>query len=327
MNQADVLSFVLLTILSVSYSSALRRVERLRRAVALDHVPDMAGVWTFAGVLLLPVPLIVLLVIAVNLGEWPSRRVVGNGRPWKYVYSTAATATACVITAGVVRILPGAIALFLGVICFATLNMSFVAAAICASGKRHVLRMLANPRLHAVELSTQALGAGLGVAMHWHLPAAAFILPVILGLHVRAARDEVDEEKASFDPDTGLWRQDLWELQASDLAGQGKHVAVILVEVPATADWVKSAVAVRRCLRSKAVMGSHGEAIAVLTSAGIADGGELVAANIRAELAGDGLTPVVGSATSASLALPDLLAQATGKLRAESQWAGVLANW
>lgn len=327
MNQAGVLSFVLLTILSVSYSSALRRVERLRRAVAHDQAPDMAGVWTFAGVMLLPAPLIVLLVVVVNLGEWPSRRAVGNGRPWKYAYSTAATVTACVAAAQVVHILPGALAVIAGVCCFAALNMSFVAAAIYVSGKRHVLRMLANPRRHTVELSTQALGAGLGVAMHWHLPAAAFALPILFGLHVRAARDEVEEEKASFDPDTGLWRQDLWELQASDLAGQGKHVAVILVEVPETADWVKSAAVIRRCLRPKAVMGSHGEAIAVLTSAGIADGGELVAASIRAELAGDRLAPVVGSATSASLALPDLLAQAAGKLRAESQWAGVLANW
>ena len=96
-------SFLLLTVLSLTYSYCLRWKEKLRRAVVSDRIPDMLGLWTFAGVMLLPPSLIVALVVLVNLGEWPSRRAVGNGRPFKYAVSTVGTAASCLVASYVLH--------------------------------------------------------------------------------------------------------------------------------------------------------------------------------------------------------------------------------
>lgn len=323
-------SFLLLTVVSLTYSHCLRRVEKLRRAVVSDRIPDMLGLWTFAGVVLLPAPLIVALVVVVNLGEWPSRRAVGNGRPFKYAVSTVGTAASC-LAASYVLHLPalGVFEVPAAVLTFWTLNISIVAALIRASGHKHVWRMLAAvPRAHLVEVGTQAMGAALGLAMAWHHYAVLAALPVLLAVHLCSLRHVVEAEEA-YDTKTGLWSEVAWRVQAQQkLHDLQSHVALLLIDPD-------RAGRERRIIRSLApglgpagLLGRYGtRQVVVLVPVDRPEAGRLLSAGVRADLAAGGIDAELGCAITTDSDLEGLLIEAMSDLMSRRAAAGVHRSW
>jgi hypothetical protein len=323
-------SFLLLTVLSLTYSHALRRIERLRRAVVLDRIPDMLGLWTFAGVVLLSPSLIVALVVLVNLGEWPSRRVVGNGRPVKYAVSTIGTAMSCLVASYVLHhSLLGALDLPSSVIAFWLMNISIVAVLIRASGQQHVWRTLATvPRAHIVEVGTQAMGAGLGLAMAWHQSTGLAALPILLAVHLGSLRHVIEAEDA-FDAETGLWSELAWRVQAQqklhDVRG---HVALLIIDPDEAGQERLIIESIRSGLGPSDLLGHYGtRQIVVLIAVGRPEAGRFLSTGFRADLAADGVQVALGCASTDDSDLERLLIKAMSDLMSRRAAAGVNRSW
>jgi hypothetical protein len=91
--------------------------------------------------------------------------------------------------------------------------------------------MFLDPRLHLIEVSTQGVGAGVGLAMlYWHPLLAVGALVLLYVLHLASLRHAV-EATESFDPATGLWSETAWMVQAQqklhDVRG---HVALLMID-------------------------------------------------------------------------------------------------
>ena len=99
--------FAILAGLSLTYSTLVRHIERLRRGLKEGHVANSVDVWVMAGALLLPLPLLSALVAVVYLAEWPSRKIVGGGRPLRYVVSVVVILLAALAGAEVHALLAG----------------------------------------------------------------------------------------------------------------------------------------------------------------------------------------------------------------------------
>jgi hypothetical protein len=323
-------SFLLLTVLSLTYSHSIGRVEKLRRAVVLDRIPDMLGVWTFAGVMLLPPSLIVALVVLVNLGEWPSRRAVGNGRPLKYAVSTLGTATSCILASYVLHHLPlGFCEIPAAVITFWAMNVSIVAVLIRVSGERHVWRMLAAvPRAHIVEVGTQAIGAGLGLAMAWNQSTALVGLPILFAVHISSLRHVVEVEDA-FDEVTGLWSEIAWRVQARQkLHDTRGHVALLMIDPDEAGQECRIMQTIESGLGPSDLLGRYGtRQIVVLISVGRPEGGPFLSAGFRADLAAGGIQAALGCATTADSELEGLLIEVMSDLMSRRAAAGVNRSW
>lgn len=321
--------FALLSILSLAYSTSLRRVERLRRAVTLDRIPDMTGIWTFAGAVVLPLPLVVALVLIAAAGEWPSRKVYQDGRLGKYMVSTAAAAVAYLAAARIIQLLPGPASAVAAVPIFCLLNVGLVAALIYASGGRHVLRMFLDLRTHAVEISTQLLGAGVGLAMsYWHplVAVSAFVLLYIL--HLASIRRVVVVTE-SFETATGLWSETAWRVQAQqrlyDLRGA---IALLIIDPAEDGQELQILQAIQSGLGPADLLGRYGtRQILVLITVGRPEAGPFLSAGFRADLAASGVHAALGCATTVDSELEGLLIAAMSDLMGRRAAAGVNRNW
>src|SRR3954465_7966223 len=108
--------FLLLASTSVAYSISVRRLERLRRALANGKMPNLLSTWTIAGALILPPPLIVGAVAIAYAAEWPSRKIVNRGRPLRYLYSCVSAMAAGLTAAVVAHTVEGLLGLALTVL-------------------------------------------------------------------------------------------------------------------------------------------------------------------------------------------------------------------
>jgi hypothetical protein len=321
--------FALLTTLSLAYSISLRRVERLRRAVSLDRVPDMTGVWTFAGAAVLPLPLVAALVIVAALGEWPSRKVHQDGRPVKYAVSVAGLAGAYLAAAIVVDHVPGPTGVALGVPTVCLLNVGYVAALYYVSGGRNGLRMFLDPRLHLIEVSTQGVGAGVGLAMlYWHPLLAVSALVLLYGLHLASLRHVV-EVTESFDPTTRLWSETAWLVQAQQMLHDVHgHVALLMIDPDEAGQELRILQAIESGLAPTDLLGRYGtRQIVVLIPVGRRAAGPFLSTGFRADLAAAGVHAALGCATTADSELEALLIEAMSDLMGRRAAAGVHRNW
>lgn len=329
MNVMAMECFALLTLLSLAYSTSLRRMERLRRAVNLDRIPDMTGIWTFAGAVLLPLPLVAAFVFVAAAGEWPSRKVYQEGRFGKYVVSTAGAAGVYVAAAGVIHALPGPAGALVAVPVFCMLNVGLVAALVYASGRRDVLRMFLDPRVHAVEVSTQGAGAAVGLAMlSWHPLAGVAALGLLYGLHLASLRHVV-EVTESFDPATGLWSETAWMVQAQQMLHDVRgHVALLMIDPDEAGQEILIMQAIESGLAPSDLLGRYGtRQIVVLIPVGRREAGPFLSAGFRADLSAAGVHAVLGCATTADFELEALLIEAMSDLMGRRAAAGIKRNW
>ena len=289
----------------------------------------MTGIWTFAGAVLLPLPLVAALVFVAAAGEWPSRKVYQDGRLTKYLVSTAGAAGAYLTAAGVIKALPGPAGALVAVPAFCLLNAGFVAAMVYGSGHRHVLKMFLDPRVHAVEVSTQLLGAGVGLAMlHWHPLAGVAALVLLYVLHLASLRHVV-EVTDSFDPVTRLWSETAWMVQAQQMLHDVHgHVALLMIDPDEAGQELRILQAIESGLGPSDLLGRYGtRQIVVLIPVGRREAGPFLSTGFRADLAAAGVQATLGSATTADSELEALLIEAMSDLMRRRAAAGVERSW
>lgn len=314
--------FVLLAALSLGYAVVTRRVERLRRAVDQDRVPNMLNVWQWAAITVLPLNVVWLSVVIGYIAEWPSRKAVGGGRPGKYAYSCAGYAiSATAASYSLHRAGHGLRGYAVAVPVFMCLNMGLVVAAILAERKPEKLKMLTRRGRHVLEVQTILLGIGLGLATSLDgavpLAVAPIAAPALLwAIQRRAAAAEVTQAQA-YDPITRFWRRDLFMLQAADLVNRGQYIAVIVIQtaLPGREHLVAAALDTSP-LRQGDLRAQHDDRHYLAASlAGTQLAGEVICARIRRRLDELGMDCAVGCFTAADAELDAMIASAFEEVR------------
>ncbi|MEU8223676.1 GGDEF domain-containing protein [Kribbella sp. NPDC048915] len=228
-HRRDWLWLAVLAVGSAIHIEGARGIERLRE-VAAEGVPyvNLKGMWTFAGVLVLPPPLAGLLIALTYAHSWFRLRRV---TPHRWLFSAAtivlagAAAGVCLVAidadsypgypAGIV----GLFAVTVAGLAYWFTNYALVVGAVLLSNPE------ANARAALGRLSDQAIVAGslgLGVAaasLLRHEPwVVVVLLLTILGLH-RALLVGQFQTAARTDPQTGLANSVFWhELARKELA-------------------------------------------------------------------------------------------------------------
>jgi hypothetical protein len=188
----------------------------------------MLGVFTFAGVVVLPRALELALVAVVYVGSWPTFKRAGANR-YKQAYSTLTVAAGCWVASVTLADLPDRIALPAAIGAFMMINASLLGLGIYVRRDRAAYPYLRNPKVWATVLGTQWLGAGLGLAMHWNTAGSVALLPVIGIVHQESLRSVLRGSRAYVD---GLWNQDGWLTLAQEAHRERDRFAIIFVDLP-----------------------------------------------------------------------------------------------
>ena len=192
----------------------------------------MLGVFTFAGVVRLPMSFIPILVAVVYLAAWPTFR--RSGAPLhRHVYNAANVLLACLLAKAAMLAVPAAVAIPVAILSFMAVNLCLVIAAIVTARQFAALAMFKNPRTYLVVLATQLLGAAVGTAMQWHLVLGLLGLPLMFAVHAAAVRGTIADTQARIDV---AWREDAWLVIAEEVLRTHRWFSVLLVEPDRTAD-------------------------------------------------------------------------------------------
>jgi hypothetical protein len=320
--------FLLLALISVTYSMSIRRLERLRRALTDGKLGNLSSIWTFAATMLLPPMLIAASVVIVYVAEWPSRRMVDSGRPFRYVYSCAASATACLAAASVLHQVSGMAGTGLALLTFSALDIGLIASALIIARQYQVLRMFTNAKAHAVELSTQLLGVVLAGLMSWHAALGVLVVPALLLVHFWSLRETVKDEDA-FDPVTGLWSETAWRVQAQQKLHDARgHVAVMIIDPDHPGLECRILQAIESGLTPSDLLGRYGtRQIVLLIPVGRPEAGRFMSTGFRTDLAAAAVPAALGCATTADAELEGLLIEAMSDLMGRRAAAGVHRRW
>ncbi|WP_344148739.1 GGDEF domain-containing protein [Kribbella yunnanensis] len=222
---------------SAIHLEAARDIERLRK-VGAEGIPyvNLKGMWTFAGVLLLPPPLAVLLIVSTYVHSWLRIRRVS---PYRSAFTAAtlvlAGAAAIVVLAAIrPGIYPGyppgplgLVAVVAAGLAYWFVNYALVAAAIVLSNPdspgRNALGRLSDQLIVAGSLGLGIATAALLLSQPW---TVAVLLLTILGLH-RALLVDQFQTASRTDPKTGLVNAAFWnevarrEFAAAERTGSG----------------------------------------------------------------------------------------------------------
>lgn len=344
MSATESITFLVLTSVSVTYSFAVLRLERLRLALTERKLPNLVGVWTFAAALTLPWHYLTALIMVTYAAEWPARRLVGQN-PWRYLYSLAAGIVACLAASAVFHLIGGPPGAILALPMFYGVNLGLVLAAIVKAGHKHVLPMFLKPKTHATELTTQLLGMALAALMAWHLPLTPAVLPVLLLAHRWSLRTVMDQEEA-VEQDTGLLAEKTWAVTGQYFLKDNPGAVALIIIDPDEPEIQQDIVdAIRRCLYQPGdtapaalapdapkpatdLLGRYdSRQVAVLIHARSSAGGPLIATNVRRHLRDAGIRAAVGCAVTTGEDLDELVAWALHDLMGRREAAGIATQW
>ncbi len=324
----DDVTFLLLATISVTYSLSIRRLERLRRALAEEKVPDLLSIWTFAATLTLPPLYIVAIVTVTFLAEWPSRKIVRRANPFKYIYTGVVAAGSCLTAWTVLHAVGGVAGVVLALLTFSAVGIVLIAVALVLARQAHALRMFANPKAHAAETATQCLGIALAGLLSWHLALGLLVVPAVLLVHHWSLRETVKVEEA-FDPVTQLWSEKAWMVQAQQKLHDARgHIALLMIDPDEAGQEQLIMQAIESGLGPSDLLGRYGtRQIVVLIPVGRREAGPFMSAGFRADLAAAGVHAALGCATTADSELEALLIEAMSDLMGRRTEAGVNRNW
>lgn len=311
--------FGLLACLSVSYTAAIAKFERLRIAVSSGTVGSLTSVWALAGCVLLPPPLLIALMLIIFAGaEWPTRKAVAAEHPWRLVYTAAAAILAAAAAERTHDLLGPPLGAAAAAAVFFTVNVGLVAVAMLRAGQLDVLKVVLAPANVRLEIETLMLGAVLGAALSRHVEAALLaVLPILYTLSRRALDRAVREHQAQ-DPVTRLWREDIWRVQLDELTRRrGRVSAVIMVRPDAPGSDLLISNVLRGCIGQSAPLGRYGTqgvvaALAVRTAAS----GRWITQGIRQRLDEAGVACTVGCGAAADADACELLVSAMSDVMA-----------
>jgi diguanylate cyclase (GGDEF)-like protein len=212
--------FGVLAVGSVVHAEAARRIERLRET-ASQGAPwiNLKSVWTFAGLLLLPLVLVDVLVVVTYLHTWirVTRRVVVHR--WMYSMSMIIVASS---SAGAVMhlispapVAPGAgpagpLAVLVAGVTRWVINVVLVTTVIKLSAPDTPLRKaLGRPTDQLIDAASLALGALIAVVLTYAPAYVPAVLLPVLAVH-RSLLLHQFQVAARSDPKTGLLNAGFW---------------------------------------------------------------------------------------------------------------------
>ncbi|MFF0269005.1 diguanylate cyclase [Kribbella sp. NPDC004536] len=227
---SDWIRFGVLLAGSAIHLEAARDIERLRK-VGAEGIPyvNLKGMWTFAGVLLLPPPMAVALIFCTYLHSWLRVRRVP---PFRSVFTAttlvlAGAAAAVVLAAIRPGVYPGypsgplgLIAVVAAGLAYWFVNYALIVGAIMLSNPdapgRNAVGRLSDQLIVAGSLGLGVATAALLLSQPW---AVAVLLLTILGLHRALLVDQFQTESRT-DPKTGLANARFWhEIARREFAG------------------------------------------------------------------------------------------------------------
>lgn len=311
--------FGLLACLSVSYTAAIAKFERLRLAVSSGTVGSLTSVWALAGCLILPPPLLTALMLIIFAGaEWPTRRIVAKDHPWRLIYTAAAAILAALAAQQAHAALGPPFGAVAAAGVFLAVNVGLVAAAMLRARQLQVLKVVLAPGNIRLEMETLLLGAVLGAAVNRHLDAAVLaVLPILYTLSRRAFHRAV-RESGTLDPVTGLWREDIWRVQVDELARRrGRVVALIMTCPEAPGSDLLITDVLRGCIGHAAPLGRYGvQSVVAAITVRTAASGHWITQGIRQRLDEAGLVCTVGCGAAADGDVCELLVSAMSDVMA-----------
>ncbi|MEV4056128.1 GGDEF domain-containing protein [Amycolatopsis sp. NPDC049688] len=220
------LILVVLLVLGVVQSETGRRVERIRRRVSGTPHINMTSVWTFAGVLLLPPPLLAVLVgglyahLAIRswyrLQRVPASRTVSNAA---IILLSCYAAQAVLRLAGMGDIRGAATHGWPGTLAIAAAGVTFFAvnALLVLPARREVGRtpeaLFGTWSDNGLEVATLCLGALNALALATLPGLVVLVFPPLLLLH-RTVLVKQLEVAAHRDAKTGLYNTSGWHALA-----------------------------------------------------------------------------------------------------------------
>lgn len=188
----------------------------------------MLGVFTFAGVVTLPWYYLLTLVAVIYLTIWPTFRRAG-AKLHRHAYTAGSVAVGCWGASAIYTALGrGLVAVPAGVLTFTVLNAGTIAVAIAVARHHEAWPMFLRPSLYGVMMASMGLGVAVGAAVQWHAVAGYAGLPVILAVHLRAARNTVEESGACVG---GIWNRAGWLALAEEAHRLGERFAAVLVDL------------------------------------------------------------------------------------------------
>lgn len=244
---ADWRTLGLLVLGLVVHVETARGIERRREAVA-DGQPyiELKSVWSFAGLLLLPLGLALALVVVTFAYWW--LRVSQRPVVHRWTYSAATVLIASVTAWAVLELVPGdlldkvsgpvgLVVLVVAGLTRWTVNHGLVVFMICLSAPGTPWwKRLGAPTDTLIGLGALALGAALAVVAlttPWLLPV---LLVPVMGMH-RGFLLQQFARAARTDPKTGLANATAWRDQAdrelARLHRRGGELGVIMVDIDA----------------------------------------------------------------------------------------------
>jgi diguanylate cyclase (GGDEF)-like protein len=215
--------FIALAVLSALHVEATRRIERMRElATDGQSYTNLTAIWTFAGLLLLPPPLVAALIVIVyvNLLLRIRSRGVVHAWVWTAASTILASAAAGAILATAASTYPGWPGGWVGIGIVAvaavvrwlvnSLNLLVYWALTPSVGWRQASKLVfGNPSDDLIEFTTLSLGAAVAVLFVADAPALlVLILPLVVvhrGLQLSQFRTA-----AQRDPETGVLRLEWW---------------------------------------------------------------------------------------------------------------------
>src|SRR6185503_4230971 len=126
---------------------------------------NMLSSWTFCAAIVLPFRLAALVIVVTALAEWPARNVIAQSRPYRYVYSTAATLLGAA-AANRCTALPVLLAVPVGAVAYLTLSLAAVLLAMLAVGQRAEAATFVKPTTHLVEFATVSIAIAAIALLH-----------------------------------------------------------------------------------------------------------------------------------------------------------------
>ena len=226
---ADLGHLAILVLVSVVNVECGRGIERVRE-IAAEGVPyvTLQAVWIFAGLLLLPAPLLAVLIVVTYTHMWfrVSRRMVVH----RWVFSAATVVLACAIGAAVLAAsigypgLPlegpvGLLAVVAAALVYWLVNYSLVVGAILLAAPDMPARVaLGDPGEQLIMVATIGLGVAMAALLVF-LPWLVIVLTAtVLALHRGLLMPQL-QAAARADAKTGLANSVYWfEIAHKELA-------------------------------------------------------------------------------------------------------------
>jgi len=221
-----------LATLSIAYSTLTYRIERARWALRAGSEPasyrNLLASWTFASAVILPAPLMVAVIVACGIAEWPARKLAGKAKLYRHVYTTAAVVPAALAARAIIgSSLPFDLALLLGTVVYVAVNSLVIGAAMVAVGQRGALRALLQPSAYKYEVVTLAIAlAEIELFRHHQAPLMWLSVPAAIAIQRLAVRTEL---RAVSQPAAKPMSEEAWLIAGTEIVAALPVVAVLRI--------------------------------------------------------------------------------------------------